>query len=258
MERTILITGAASGMGKALCAHLRGKGHTAIGVDLRDTDIVADLGTRKGREHMVAEAQRLISGGVSGRLDGVVAAAGVSQVSAKLTGAVNYYGAIATLEGLRPLLAQSKSPRAVLITSTASFLEIDAEFLALLQSGDEDKLSGAPAMPDGAGYSASKFAVAQWLRRAATSAEWAGAGILLNAIGPGRIRTPMIEPILATEEGRAMLAQVTPIALDRPYGEAIDIAEAASFLLEVETSFIVGQILYVDGGTDALMRPERI
>ena len=46
---TICITGSASGMGAATAARLKDKGHTVIGVDVRDADIVADLGTPEGR-----------------------------------------------------------------------------------------------------------------------------------------------------------------------------------------------------------------
>ncbi len=241
-------------MGKATVALLRDKGHRVIGVDLKDAEIVADLGSVEGRAFLIAEAARLAPDG----LDGVVAGAGVAMAPDEVVLCVNYFGAVATLEGLRPLLARSRSPRAVLIASTAAFLPYDEEVADKLLAGDQSAISAMAEGPQGTAYATSKNAVARWLRRAAISPEWAGAGILLNAIGPGRVRTAMIEPILATEEGRAALALATPLAVDRPYGEPQDIAEVIAFLLEVESSFLVGQVIYVDGGTDAIMRPGHV
>jgi NAD(P)-dependent dehydrogenase (short-subunit alcohol dehydrogenase family) len=112
LTRTYVVTGAASGIGKAATEHLRAQGHPAFGVDIRDTDIIADLSTEEGRASLVEQANRL-SGG---RLDGVIAVAGL--VAPKpITLRVDYFGAKATLEGLQPLLAKSDAPRAAVVSS---------------------------------------------------------------------------------------------------------------------------------------------
>jgi NAD(P)-dependent dehydrogenase (short-subunit alcohol dehydrogenase family) len=49
MSRTYVVTGAASGIGKATTERLRADGHTVIGVDLRDADVTADLSSDVGR-----------------------------------------------------------------------------------------------------------------------------------------------------------------------------------------------------------------
>lgn len=91
------------------------------------------------------------------------------------------------------------------------------------------------------------------------SAQWAGAGILLNGVSPGRVRTPMTEGFLASEEGRAMLDHFTPIALaDCPYGESDDLAEVIGFLATLRGRYMLGQVVYVDGGTETLFRPDAI
>lgn len=63
---TIAITGSSSGMGAALAARFTDQGHRVIGVDLRNADVEADLGTESGRARAVARLTEL-SGG---RLDG--------------------------------------------------------------------------------------------------------------------------------------------------------------------------------------------
>lgn len=173
--------------------------------------------------------------------------------------AVNYFGAVATLEGLRPMLARSRSPRAVLIISTAAMQADDMALADACLAGDE---LAALATAEGeleSAYHSSKYAVGRWLRRAATSPERAGAGILLNGIGPGRVNTAMIASLLTSEEALADLSAATPLAIDRPYGEPEDdIAEVATFRLELKSNFLLGQILYVDGGTEAIWRPDRL
>lgn len=117
--RTILVTGAASGINAAVTAWLRDAGHRVITVDLCNADIDADLATADGRATMIAQAH----GSAPEGLDGVVAGAGVTGFgNPALAVRVNYFGAVATLEGLRPLLARSSHPRAVAIVSTAARL----------------------------------------------------------------------------------------------------------------------------------------
>jgi NAD(P)-dependent dehydrogenase (short-subunit alcohol dehydrogenase family) len=70
-------------------------------------------------------------------------------------------------------------------------------------------------------------------------------GIRVNLVCPGYIETPMMEGSLATEEGRARFADAA--ALGR-LGTATDIARAVCFLLSEEASFVTGTELVVDGG----------
>ena len=93
--------GRRGGSASALRARLEGDGHAVIGVDVRDAEVVADLGTLEGRRAMVDQVTER-SGGA---LHGVVAAAGVTHDDGALVTSVNFFGALATLEGLRPLLA---------------------------------------------------------------------------------------------------------------------------------------------------------
>ena len=105
--RTVVVTGSASGIGRATKDLLEHRGDRVIGVDIHESDIVVDLATPSGRADLV-ERVRELSGGT---VDAIAAIAGLAN-SGVPDVAVNYFGAIATLEGLRPLLAGSSAPRA--------------------------------------------------------------------------------------------------------------------------------------------------
>ncbi len=254
VSKTIVITGAASGIGAATAKRLKAAGHRVIGVDLRGSDIDADLGTAEGRTAMIEAVEALAPDGI----DGVLAGAGISKGDMpRETIAINHFGAVATLEGLRPLLAKSKEPRAVAICSTAAMLPSDAEVIDLCLAGDEAGAVAAIAERPQTSYATSKTALSRWVRRTAISAEWGGAGILLNGIGPGVVTTPMTAPLFDQPEMVELIAQSNPIAVEG-YAGPEEIAELIDFLLNMENHYLVGQIIFIDGGSDAILRPTHV
>src|SRR5438552_1015375 len=104
MDRTYVVTGAASGIGAATTSYLRERGGRVIGCDLRNAEVIADLTTSEGRAALVEGVTRR-SGG---RIDAIVANAGGGPPQTSI--ALNFFGAVATLEGLRPLLEDSPAP----------------------------------------------------------------------------------------------------------------------------------------------------
>jgi NAD(P)-dependent dehydrogenase (short-subunit alcohol dehydrogenase family) len=254
--RTIVVTGSASGMGAATAARLGARGERVIGVDVRDAEVVADLGTDAGREAAVA----MVAEHCGGRLDGLVTFAGLAGNPARpgsTVASVNYFGTVELLAGLRPQLAAGDEPAAVAISSNSTTCQpgVPDDVVRACLEGDEDL---ARARADAAGsvatYPASKTAVARWVRHHAPGADWAGRGIRLNAIAPGMIDTPMIAEGRTFPEIAAGL-DMFPLPLGRP-GRPEEIAALVEYLLGPDGRFFCGSILFCDGGTDALLRPD--
>ncbi|HEY9558985.1 MAG TPA: hypothetical protein VIR58_19775, partial [Acidimicrobiales bacterium] len=133
-----MVTGAASGMGAATRTRLEAAGQRVIGVDLHDAEVEADLGTEEGRSAAVAAVTAL----ADGHLEGLVTWAGVAGLShlpGSLLVSVNHFGAVALLEGLRPLLAEGERPAAVAISSNSTTCQpgVPAEVVELCLAGDE-------------------------------------------------------------------------------------------------------------------------
>lgn len=102
-------------------------------------------------------------------------------------------------------------------------------------------------------YASTKRAISEWVRIQSITPEWAGAGIPLNAVGPGVIVTPMTAQYLETEEGRNYLAQVVPMPLNGP-ADPIVVARLLAWITSEENTHLAGQTVYVDGGADVAIR----
>ena len=252
--RTIAVTGSASGIGAATASLLEKDGCRVIRLDWKGGDVVADLGSEDGRRSAIEGVRRL----AGERLDGLLSGAGLGPYDeAKAVVRVNHFGALAVLDGLRDLLARGHEPAAVAISS------IGAVFTALLVpgcveaclAGDERAAQAALEGKDGnTAYVNAKHALALALRRRA--AEWGGLGIRLNAVLPGKVATPMLAKIHA-HEVLGPTIQALPVPLGREAAPE-EIAHVIAFLLGPGARYVHGTTVKVDGGSDALVRPEAI
>jgi NAD(P)-dependent dehydrogenase (short-subunit alcohol dehydrogenase family) len=240
---TIVITGAASGIGAATRERLEDQGHTVIGVDLRGTEIEADLARPEGRALAVREIHRIAPKGI----DGCVVGAGIgphSQPIAPIV-AVNYFGSIEVLDGVLDLLAEKAGAAVAICSNSAGITGADEERSLELAAG----LHGFVA------YGASKLALGRAVRRRV--AKWGEAGVRLNAVAPGPVATPLMQATLDDPE-LGPLARALPV----PWGEhPVDPGRTAAiidFLLSPDSIPAHGSVLFADGGTDALLRPDHV
>ncbi|KAI5913855.1 SDR family oxidoreductase [Thauera sp. 2A1] len=250
-----VVTGSASGIGAAISEQLKRAGHRVIGIDRQQADIVADLSTAEGRKAAVA-ASLDACGGV---LDGLVCCAGLGSTapSSSLIVSVNYFGMSEIMDGLRDALAQGSRPAVLLIGSVASVQPgMDKlPMVAAMLAGDE---AGACVQADATGmthaaYASSKFAIAVHARRRAV--EWGARGIRVNVIAPGAVETPLLKASLDDPRfGEATRKFVSPLGRN---GSPEEIARVATFLQSEQASFVNGTVVFVDGGMDAMIRPDR-
>jgi len=261
MKRVVVVTGAASGIGAATVDYLRERGVSVITADLRNADIIADLTSADGRAALV-EGVTDRSGGA---VDGVVANAGGGPV--ETTVQLNYFGAVATLEGLRPLLLRSAAPRAVAVSSIGSLFAVRSDLVDACLGGDEaaarsigrrvaDDTARAGAGPltvVEAVYGNAKLALNRWCRNAASGPDWAGAGILLNVVALGVYDTPAAAYILNDPAKREALQRLTPLRGAFP-GRPQDAAAVLHWLTSAENTQLTGQVLFADGGFESRQR----
>lgn len=259
-KRTYVVTGAASGMGAAVAAQLRGAGHRVIDVDVVQSSVTADLATPAGR----AQAAEQVLDLCDGSLDGAVLAAGVGPRPGKEVPRtilqVNYLGVTELLARWRPALAAAGAAKVVVFSSnsTTTTPMVPRRAVRALLEGDADealrRIGRIPQLRAPWAYAASKIALSRWVRRTAVLPDWAGAGIRLNALAPGAVLTPLLERQLASPaEARQIRAFPVPVG---GFGDPEHLARWAVFMTTEAADFLCGSIIFVDGGSDAWFRPD--
>ncbi len=246
--KTALITGAASGIGRAsaLCFHAEGAAVMCADINLdgaRDTAaaisehggraaaIRLDVGDAAAVEGALHETIREL-GGLNVLFNNAGVAGGVWDDVLRVNLAGVYNG---LFHGCR-LMAERGGGAVV---NTASI----AGLVALMRP----PVAGLPAPEYGAGaYQASKAAVIELTRQFAV--DYATRGVRVNAVAPGYTATPMIAQLRQLPVAEAFLANLHPMGR---LGQPEEIAAAAAFLASDGASFITGVTLPVDGGYTA-------
>lgn len=227
---TVIVTGAASGIGAACAELLVREGWEVVGVDLRpDGDRPAagiralDVTDEVAWDDLMADI---------GPVDGLVTSAGIRT------------------RGMIVDTSLADWERHLRVNLTGTWLAIRAFLRArrtVIEPGGSivtlSSVNATIAVPGQAHYVASKGAIAALTRAAAL--EGAAQGVRVNGVAPGPIRTPMAAERLADPDQVRWLTGRVPLGR---VGEPAEIAEVVAFLLSPRASYMSGEIVYVDGG----------
>ncbi|WP_336659893.1 SDR family NAD(P)-dependent oxidoreductase [Leucobacter sp. USHLN153] len=233
LPRRVIVTGASSGIGRAVAEGVLASGGRVLAVDLRSdaawehdrlVQRDADVSDADRVAEVFAEAEALLGGAP----DAVVHCAGIYEWKPVSSMTVDDWDRSMRING-----------RGTFLIAQAAARFIRAGAIVLLSSvaygrGDETE--------PGAVYAASKGAIVSLTRQLA--AEFGAQGIRVNAVAPGMIDTPMLTLDATPGAVEALTAHLPA----RRIGTVDDVASACLFLASGAASYITGETLHVDGG----------
>ena len=227
----ILITGAASGIGKACAQYFDAAGAELVLMDRNEQALADVAGTHEFHAADVGDAD-FWAGFDPGPLDGAIVNAGIGS-AAPITDLA--------FDDWRDVMAVNLDGAFLTLQSALRFARDGASIVTIASA------SGLKAIPQTAAYGTSKAALIHLTKIAA--AEAAPRRIRVNAIAPGGVDTPIWDPMVDPAQGRDKFikAMEATVPIGR-YAKPEDIARQAAFLMSEEAGTITGSVLTCDGG----------
>jgi len=242
-DRVVLVTGAASGIGRATAERVGAEGGRVLCVDLQaeaavDTadTIVKAGGAAEARTCDVSDPEQ-VADTVAACVDGF----------GRLDVLCNVAGVLPPMQETTELELATWQ-RALDVNLTGSFLMCQAALPHLLESGgnivNTSSTSALRGLPWSAAYAASKGGVLALTYTLAV--EYGKQGVRANAVCPGNIMTPMTSAVRLPEGVDTQLI-VRTVALDRPRGPEV-VAGVIAMLASEDGAHVNGELIRMDGG----------
>ncbi len=240
--RVACVTGASSGLGRALATALAGAGARVVGL-ARRADALADWRADAGGETAAIPADLSDPSGMAGIARAAAEPFGPPEILVNAAGINTRQPADeVTLEGWRTTID---------LNLATPFFLAQALVPAMRRKGwgrivNFASLQTERAFPGGLAYGASKGGIGQLTRAMAEA--WSRHGVNANALAPGFFPTELTGPVFGDPALAARIAAQTCIGRN---GEMADLIGPALFLCSESSRYVTGQVLYVDGGFTA-------
>ena len=233
--RTVIVTGAGSGIGAAAASIFRDEGARVFGADVR-ASVPAGVVPVRCDVSTPDDVARLIDAALSetGRVDVMVNNAGIGSTADAVSCSVEEWDQVFAVNA-----------RGVFLGTRAALPPmLDAGRGAIVNTAS---VAGLVGLRDRAAYCASKGAVISFTKQVAL--QYASTGVRCNCVCPGTVDSPWVGGLLARaddpEAARAALIARQPMGR---LGEPEEIAKAIAYLASDDASFVTGAAWVIDGG----------